>query len=226
MFFLDWGIIDYAEAWERQRAIAARLIARKTAHPSMTISDDEPAAGTVVFCEHPHVYTLGRHGNTSNLLIDADRLAQIGARYYQVDRGGDITYHGPGQIVCYPVLDLERLHLSLKQYIFTLEETVIRTLRQYGVTAGRLAGATGIWLDAGRPSARKIGAIGVHASHYVTTHGLALNINTDLRYYQHIHPCGFTDKGVTSLAAEIGAEADIDEVKQWLQKYFVSLTNE
>jgi lipoyl(octanoyl) transferase len=226
MLFLDWGLIDYGEAWERQQAMAARLIARKTTPASTVSADDEPAAGTVVFCEHPHVYTLGRRGNSSNLLIDAGTLAQIGARYYHVDRGGDITYHGPGQIVCYPILDLERLHLSLKQYIFTLEETVIRTLRHYGVTAGRLAGATGVWLDAGKPSARKICAIGVHASHYVTTHGLALNINTDLRYYQYIHPCGFTDKGVTSLAAETGVAVDIHEVIQWLQKYFVSLTDE
>jgi lipoyl(octanoyl) transferase len=222
MIFLDWGLIDYREAWELQQAMAARLIARKTARTQ----DDAPATSTVIFCEHPHVYTLGRRGNASNLLIDAGTLAAIGAGYYHVDRGGDITYHGPGQIVCYPVLDLEALRLSLKQYVFILEETLILTLQQYGVASGRLAGATGVWIEAGPPSARKIGAIGVHASHYVTTHGFALNINTDLRYYRYIHPCGFTDRGVTSLAAETGAEVNMHEVKQWLQKYFVSLTDQ
>ncbi|MDR1681006.1 MAG: lipoyl(octanoyl) transferase LipB [Prevotellaceae bacterium] len=223
MLFLDWGLIDYGEAWERQQAIAARLIARKTA------TAGEPAeatgAGTVIFCEHPHVYTLGRRGSASNLLVDAGTLAQIGAGYYHVNRGGDITYHGPGQVVCYPVLDLERLHVSLKQYVFGLEETVIRTLRHYGVAGERLAGAPGVWIDARLPAARKICAIGVHASHYVTTHGFALNVNTDLRYYRYIHPCGFTDRGVTSLAAETGTTVDMEDIKRWLQKYFVPLAD-
>jgi lipoic acid synthetase len=282
--FVDWGLIDYREAWERQRALAAQLIAQKTAAPAAcqlstapahcplpTATADcqpptaycplptatahcqpptahcqlptaacrlptaacrlptadcplPPAGNTFVFCEHPHVYTLGRNGKANNLLVDAGFLSDINAAYYHVERGGDITYHGPGQIVGYPLLDLETLHLSLKQYIFTIEEMVIRTLQHYGLAAGRLPGATGVWLDAAKPAARKICAIGVHASRYVTTHGFALNVNTDLSYYRYIHPCGFTDKGVTSLAAEKGQTIEVNEVKQWLQHYFQKLT--
>jgi lipoic acid synthetase len=221
--FVDWGLIDYREAWERQRALAAQLIARKAA-PAATNPSTPPAGNTFIFCEHPHVYTLGRNGKANNLLVDAGFLSKINAAYYHVDRGGDITYHGPGQIVGYPVLDLETLRLSLKQYIFTIEETVIRTLQHHGLAVGRLPGATGVWLDAGKPAARKICAIGVHASRYVTTHGFALNVNTDLSYYRYIHPCGFTDKGVTSLAAETGQAVDIKEVKQQLQQHFKELT--
>ncbi|MDR1405880.1 MAG: lipoyl(octanoyl) transferase LipB [Prevotellaceae bacterium] len=218
MHFVDWGLIDYREAWERQRALAARLIAQKTGAAAAADGAEHPPAGnTFVFCEHPHVYTLGRNGRKDNLLVDAAFLKTLNAACYHVDRGGDITYHGPGQIVGYPVLDLDTLHLSLRQYIFTIEETVIRTLRHYGLATERLAGAPGVWMDAGSPAARKICAIGVHASHGVTTHGFALNVNTDLAYYRHIHPCGFTDKGVTSLAAEKGRAIAINEVKQWLQ---------
>jgi lipoyl(octanoyl) transferase len=217
--FIDWGLIDYREAWERQRTLAARLIARKTSPTPAA-----PQSGnTVIFCEHPHVYTLGRNGNANNLLVNAGFLHKINADWYHTDRGGDITYHGPGQIVAYPVLDLETLHLSLKQYIFIIEETAIRTLRHHGLEAGRMTGATGVWLDAGTPAARKICAIGVHASRYVTTHGFALNVNTDLSYYRYIHPCGFTDKGVTSLAAETGRTMDINEIKQHLQHHFKEL---
>jgi lipoic acid synthetase len=224
--FVDWGLIDYREAWERQRDLAARLIAQKDAGAASTKHATLPPPGnTFVFCEHPHVYTLGRNGKANNLLADAASLNAINADYYHVDRGGDITYHGPGQIVGYPLLDLETLHLSLKQYIFTIEETVIRTLQHYDLAAGRLAGATGVWLDAGKPAARKICAIGVHASRYVTTHGFALNVNTDLSYYRYIHPCGFTDKGVTSLAAEKGQTIEVKEVKQWLQHYFQLIIN-
>jgi lipoic acid synthetase len=222
--FVDWGLIDYREAWERQRALAAQLIAHKI-HTSVPTNDNTVPLpnNTFVFCEHPHVYTLGRHGKKENLLVDAGFLKTIHADWYHVDRGGDITYHGPGQIVGYPVLDLETLHLSLKQYIFTIEEMVIRTLQRYDLASGRLPGATGVWIDAGKPSARKICAIGVHASHYVTTHGFALNVNTDLTYYCHIHPCGFTDRGVTSIAAEKGCAIDVAEIKQWLRHYFLNL---
>ena len=222
--FADWGLIDYREAWERQRALAARLVAQKTAAPAAIDPSVPPAGNTFVFCEHPHVYTLGRNGKATNLLVDAGFLSDIHAACYRVERGGDITYHGPGQIVGYPLLDLETLRLSLKQYIFTIEEMVIRALPHYGLVAGRLPGATGVWLDAGKPTARKICAIGVHASRYVTTHGFALNVNTDLSYYRYIHPCGFTDKGVTSLAAETGRGIDVNEVKQWLRHYFQVLT--
>jgi lipoyl(octanoyl) transferase len=212
MKFVDWGMIDYKEAWDRQRLIAGRIIAAK--------GRPEQDEQQIVFCEHPHVYTLGRHGKAHNLLINNDFLERINARYYQVDRGGDITYHGPGQIVCYPLLDLDRLHYGLKHYIFTLEEVVIKTLRHFDMEAQRLAGATGVWIDAGKPTARKICAIGVHASHFVTMHGFALNINTDLNYYRHINPCGFTDKGVTSLQQETGKSGDIAAIKAQLRQYF------
>jgi lipoyl(octanoyl) transferase len=212
MKFADWGLIDYGEAWNRQRRIAGEIIAAK----SRPACDGQQ----VVFCEHPHVYTLGRHGKAHNLLVDHDFLARIHARYYQVDRGGDITYHGPGQIVCYPLLDLERLHYGLKHYVFTLEEIVIRTLRHFDLEAQRLVGATGVWIDVGTPTARKICAIGVHAAHFVTMHGFALNVNTDLGYYRHINPCGFIDKGVTSIQHETGQPADMDAIKTALRRYF------
>jgi lipoyl(octanoyl) transferase len=210
MKFADWGMIDYKEAWDKQRFIVDKIIAAK-GHPEQ----DEQQ---IIFCEHPHVYTLGRHGKAHNLLINDDFLKRINASYYQVDRGGDITYHGPGQIVCYPLLDLERSHYGLKQYIFALEETVIKTLQYYNIDAHRLAGATGVWIDAGKPTARKICAIGVHASHFVTMHGFALNVNTDLNYYRHINPCGFTDKGVTSMQHETGKPEDMAAVKAQLRQ--------
>jgi lipoyl(octanoyl) transferase len=212
MTFTDWGLIDYKEAWDRQRAIAEQVLAAKQL--------PEAEAQQIIFCEHPHVYTLGRHGKANNLLVNDSFLAGIKAAYYHVDRGGDITYHGPGQIVGYPVLDLERLHLGLKQYIFTLEEIVIHTLNDFGITAERLDGATGVWLAVDTPQARKICAIGVHASRFVTMHGFALNVNTDLSYYRYINPCGFVDKTVTSMQQELGRPLNIEEVKDCLRKYF------
>jgi lipoyl(octanoyl) transferase len=152
-------------------------------------------------------------------------LAGINATFHHVDRGGDITYHGPGQIVGYPILDLERLHFGLKQYIFNVEEIVIQTLKDFGITAGRLDGATGVWIAADSPEARKICAIGVRASRFVTMHGFALNVNTDLSYYRHINPCGFVDKGVTSMQQELGQPLNVEEVKDSLRKYFVLMKN-
>jgi lipoic acid synthetase len=213
MIFTDWGTIDYKEAWDRQRALAEQVVAEKQL--------PETIAQQIIFCEHPHVYTLGRNGKANNLLINDSFLAEINATYYQVDRGGDITYHGPGQIVAYPILDLERLHLGLKQYVFSLEEIVIQALSDFGITAGRLDGATGVWLAADKPEAQKICAIGVHASRFVTTHGFALNVNTDLGYYRHINPCGFVDKSVTSMQQELGQQLNIEEVKNCLKKYFL-----
>jgi lipoyl(octanoyl) transferase len=211
MTFADWGMIDYKEAWDRQHAIAGKIIAAK--------GRPEQDEQQIVFCEHPHVYTLGRHGKAHNLLVNADFLAHINASYYQVDRGGDITYHGPGQIVCYPLLDLERLHCGLKHYISILEEIVISTLQHYHIASDRLPGATGVWIDAGTPAARKICAIGVHASRFVTTHGFAMNVNTDLNYYRHINPCGFIDKGVTSVQHETGKPGDMAAIKVLLRRY-------
>lgn len=211
MQFTDWGLIDYLEAWDKQRNIVEKVLAAKG-----TAQDEQQ----IIFCEHPHVYTLGRNGKANNLLVNDEFLKSIHATYYHVDRGGDITYHGPGQIVGYPILDLERWQLGLKQYIFNVEEIIIRCLSDYGISTGRLDGATGVWLDAGTPKARKICAIGVRASHFVTMHGFALNVNTNLEYYRHINPCGFVDKGVTSMQQELGHSISLHEVKNTLQKYF------
>lgn len=205
----DWGIIDYAEAWQRQETLFEALVGRK-------LAGEAGRTGRIITCQHPHVYTIGRSGKDSNMLVGSDFLRRIGARLYHIDRGGDITYHGPGQLVCYPILDLDEFGLGLKEYVHVLEEAVIRTCAAYGITAGRLEKATGVWLDAHGPRARKICAIGVRSKHFVTMHGLALNVNTDLRYFGYINPCGFTDKGVTSMQRELGREVPLREVAERL----------
>ena len=173
-----------------------------------------PVPGTLIFVEHPHVYTLGQNGSEDNLLIDHIQLQTRDAKFYRTNRGGDITYHGPGQIVGYPIFDLEVIGISLKEYIHRLEEAIIMTVSHFGIPASRLDGATGVWLDAGKKGkSRKICAIGVRASRYVTMHGFAFNVNTDLTYFNYINPCGFTDKGVTSLQKELGANQDFEDVK-------------
>lgn len=215
MQFNDWGTIDYKEAWDRQTAIFNQLVAAKG---SDTYPEGVENLIQVVLCEHPHVYTTGRNGKVDNLLIDPVRIAALGASYYQTDRGGDVTYHGNGQLVVYPIIDIDMLRLSLKSYIYKLEETVIQTLRSYQIEAGRLDGATGVWLDGNLPTARKICAIGVRASRYITMHGLALNVNTDLSYYRYINPCGFIDKGVTSMQAELKKPIDMMELKERFKK--------
>lgn len=173
--------------------------------------------------EHPHVYTLGKSGHESNMLVSDEFLRSIGASYFHTDRGGDITYHGYGQLVGYPILDLERLGLSLKEYVWTVEECVIRTVAEYGIEAGRLDGATGVWIEGDTPRARKICAIGVKASRYVTMHGFALNVTTDLRYFSYINPCGFVDKGVTSIEKETGAQPSLEEVARRFAAHFGEL---
>lgn len=215
MNYIDWGVIDYKEAWDKQNEIFTHLIAAKsTAEYLMKIGDLQQ----IIFCEHPHVYTLGRNGNAGNMLIEESRLKKLQATYYKTDRGGDITYHGYGQIVVYPIVDLDALKLSLRQYVCNLEEAVIQTLLHYNLKAERAEGATGVWFDYNKPTARKICAVGVRASHYVTMHGLAFNVSTDLSYYSHINPCGFIDKGVTSLEKELGKPVDMEEVKLVLRK--------
>lgn len=209
--YQDLGLIDYKIAWDFQEDIFNRIIQFKTGKSA------GPEENHLLFCEHPHVYTLGKSGEANNLLISAEFLKKINATFYRINRGGDITYHGPGQIVGYPVLDLEPLKLSLKEYIYKMEEAIIITLLYFNLSAARLDGATGVWLDAGiKGKARKICAIGVRASRYVTMHGFALNVNTDLSYFNHINPCGFVDKGVTSLKKELQTEINIDLVKQKL----------
>lgn len=202
--------MDYKEVWDFQAIIFNRLIDSKI-NPE---KEGRELPGTLIFVEHPHVYTLGKSGSEQNLLLNSLQLRQKDASYYRIDRGGDITYHGPGQIVGYPIFDLEKIKVSLKDYIHGLEEAIVKTVAEYGITATRLQGSTGVWLDQEIPGkTRKICAIGVKASRYVTMHGFAFNVNTDLNYFRNINPCGITDKGVTSLEKELGARQDMEEVK-------------
>lgn len=209
-FFSDLGLIEYGTAWEWQERLFSRIIAQKKSGAAETDN-------YLLFCEHPHVYTLGKSGSDKNMLLDAIQLQAKDAVFFRTNRGGDITYHGPGQIVGYPILNLEGIVKGAREYIEKMEEAVIQTLQSYGITSGRLDGATGVWLDTDKPgSTRKICAIGVRTSHWVSMHGFALNVNTDLRYFSYINPCGFTDKAVTSLSAELGRPVDINEVKTLL----------
>ncbi len=211
--YQDLGRIVYAKALDIQTEKFNALLAAK--------AKGEKGRNELLFCEHDPVLTIGKSGKDSNLLIPEARLQALGVSYYHINRGGDITYHGPGQITGYPIFDLETWHIGLKQYIYRLEETIIRFLALYGLKGERLEGATGVWLDpfvAGM--ARKICAIGVKSSRFVTMHGFALNINTDLNYFSLINPCGFTDKGVTSLAKELGKEQDFEETKRQLVALF------
>lgn len=215
MKITDWGLIPYDSSWQRQTQLFDAIVAAKLS--------GLPYQNEIIFCEHPHVYTLGRSGKENNMLLGEEQLKAIDASLYHIDRGGDITYHGPGQLVCYPILNLEAFNLGLKAYIYLLEEAVIRVCDSYGITAGRLEKATGVWLDGDTPRARKICAIGVRSSRYVTMHGLALNVNTDLRYFSYINPCGFIDKGVTSLKKELGCEILMEEVVGKLQNELICL---
>ena len=212
--YKDIGLKDYKETWDFQATIFNKLIESKKEENIPGNSKRKIPPGTLIFVEHPHVYTLGKSGSENNLLLDLIQLRAKDASFYRIDRGGDITYHGPGQIVGYPIFDLEAIKIGLKEYIYRLEEAIIRTVNEFGISASRLEGGTGVWLDpdiAGK--ARKICAIGVKASKYVTMHGFAFNVNTDLTYFNNINPCGFKDKGVTSLQRELGGIQDLDSVK-------------
>lgn len=210
MTFQDWGEIPYNDAWQRQEQMMQQQVTRKMG--------GEPTESTLVFCQHPHVYTLGKSGKAGNMLYDDGTIP-----FVKTNRGGDITYHGPGQITGYPIFDIETFNLGLKNYIYNVEECIIRTIALYGIIGERLEGATGVWIEAHTPRARKICAIGVRASHFVTMHGFALNVNTDLSYFQRINPCGFVDKGVTSIAREVGHEVDYEVVKQQLHQKFIEV---
>lgn len=207
---IDWNLIPYSESWQRQTEWFDALVHAK--------QNGEPYENRIILCEHPHVYTLGRSGAANNMLLGEEQLKAMGATLHHIDRGGDITYHGPGQLVCYPILNLEEFGLGLKEYVHLLEEAVIAVCASYGIRAGRLPKATGVWLEGDTARARKICAMGVRSSHYVTMHGLALNVNTDLRYFSYIHPCGFIDKGVTSLQQELGEVTPLAEVKERLDR--------
>jgi lipoyl(octanoyl) transferase len=232
VIFKDWGLIDYKEAWDKQEALFAETVNLKIdiRNHRAVIEGDEYEEVTqtpnyLVFCEHPHVYTLGKSGKPEHLLLDENGLKEKNAVYYPINRGGDITYHGPGQIVCYPILDLDNFFTDIHQYLRTLEEAVILTLADYGLKAGRYPGYTGVWFDADNDRARKICALGVRCSRWVTMHGLAFNINTNLDYFKNIVPCGIDDKDVTSIQRELGYEVDINEVKKILKHHISVLFN-
>ncbi len=219
--FQDWGRIDYQAAWDRQEALFAEVVSQKTKNRLEGTS--LPTTNYLVFTEHPHVYTLGKSGKPENLLLDDNGLTEKHASFYKINRGGDITYHGPGQIVGYPILDLDNFFTDIHLYLRTLEEAVIRTLADYSIIAGRYPGYTGVWLDADNDQARKICALGVRASRWVTMHGFAFNVNTDLTYFNNIVPCGIDDKDVTSMQRELGALQDIDAVKIRLKSHIAEL---
>lgn len=222
VLYKDLGRMGYLECWEKQRTMFDGMLQRKRIGQvcdDVTSPEQVGTAGVVYLVEHNPVYTLGKSGKSENMLVSEPYLRSIGAEFYHIDRGGDVTYHGPGQVVGYPILDLEQLGIGLREYIDSLEEAIIGVCREWGIEAGRIAGASGVWLDGDSPRARKICAIGVRASRYVTMHGFAMNVNTDLKYFNHINPCGFVDKGVTSLEKELGHEVDIELVKAQIVKH-------
>ncbi|NDV77639.1 lipoyl(octanoyl) transferase LipB [Dysgonomonas sp. 511] len=203
----DLGIIEYGKAWEYQQELFSKALLNK--------EKGLPVTNTLLLCEHPPVITIGKHGDMQNLLFQENYLKERGVSLFRIDRGGDVTYHGPGQLVAYPIFDLEAFDIGLRQYIANLEEVLIRLLASYQIAAQRLPGAAGVWLDTDDPAkARKIAAIGVRSSRFVTMHGFALNVNTDLSYFSLINPCGFVDKGVTSMQKEQAKDLEMDEVKE------------
>ncbi len=215
----DLGHKDYKETWDYQESLFEEIVELK--RKNRAENTDLPTPNYFLFVEHPHVYTLGKSGHIENLLIDEAALAKKGATFYKINRGGDITYHGPGQIVGYPIIDLENFFTDIHKYLRSLEEVIIRTLADYGIKGERSEGETGVWLDVGTPFARKICAMGVRASRWVTMHGFALNINTDLGYFDNIIPCGIRGKAVTSLNVELSKEkVDTEEVKRYILKHF------
>lgn len=214
--FENWGLLDYQQAWDKQEQIFSDTIAIKTNnrnHPEQ----EKITPNLLAFVEHPHVYTLGKSGKPENLLLDEKELKNKNAVYYKINRGGDITYHGPGQIVGYPILDLDNFFTDIHLYLRTLEESVILTLKDYGIESGRYPGFTGVWIDADNEKARKICAMGVRCSRWVTMHGFAFNVNTNLDYFKNIVPCGIDDKDVTSMQRELGYDVDMEKVKENLK---------
>ena len=222
--FQDLGLIDYKEAWDYQEELFSRIMEEKILYRKDSGPENSRPENYLLFCEHPHVFTLGKSGKEENILIDRSKLNNGEVSFYRINRGGDITYHGPGQVVGYPILDLEQFGLSIRDYIHRLEEVIIRTLNHFGITGGRLAGATGIWIDPDDPvNANKICAIGVRASRYITMHGFAPNVKTNLGYFNMINPCGFTDKGVVSMKSLLDKAPGMDEVKDELKAKFLDI---
>jgi lipoyl(octanoyl) transferase len=214
----DLGSKDYKETWDYQTQLLDHIISIKRKNRVSKVQEETP--NHFLFVEHPHVYTLGKSGDQSNLLINEKQLAEKGATYYKINRGGDITYHGPGQIVGYPILDLENFFTDIHKYLRLLEEVIIKTIADYGLKGTRSKGETGVWLDVGTPFTRKICAMGIRSSRWVTMHGFALNVNTNLGYFDNIIPCGIRGKAVTSMEAELNQKVNIEEVKEKILIYF------
>ena len=217
VLYKDLGRMGYSECWDLQRSLFDYVLgAKRTGVVGENLVGHE--AGWLLLVEHNPVYTLGKSGKNENMLVSEAYLRSIGAEFFHIDRGGDVTFHGPGQVVGYPILDLEQLGIGLREYIDSIEEAIIGVCREWGIEAGRVAGASGVWIDGDTPRARKICAIGVKSSRYVTMHGFALNVATDLKYFNHINPCGFVDRGVTSIEREVGRKVDFEQVKMLVVK--------
>jgi lipoyl(octanoyl) transferase len=214
--YINLGLKDYKETWDYQELLFKESIDLKIKNRDGLTA--EKPKHRLIFCEHPHVYTLGKSGSEQNLLISEAILKQKGATYYKINRGGDITYHGPGQLIAYPILDLDQFFTDIHKYMRYLEEAVILTLQEFGIKSGRVNGCTGVWIDGGTPTARKICAMGVKCSRWVTMHGLALNVNPDMTYFNNIVPCGIADKTVTSMEQELGRNINFDEVSEVLKE--------
>lgn len=217
----DLSLKDYKETWNYQSQLLQKIVDTKISNRRNNLSDI--TQNHFLFVEHPHVYTLGKSGDLSNLLLNEKQLEEKGATFYKINRGGDITYHGPGQIVGYPILDLENFFTDIHKYLRFLEETIILTIAEYGIKSSRSEGETGVWLDVGTPFARKICAMGIRSSRWVTMHGFALNANVNLGYFDNIIPCGIRGKAVTSMEAELGKKVDVEEVKSKILKHFKKL---
>jgi len=219
VYFQNLGLIDYKEAWDYQEKKFDEIIQEKLHNRERPDADRSLTSNYLLFCQHPHVYTLGKSGDANNLLINKNELKKRGAAFYHINRGGDITYHGPGQIVGYPILDLDNFTTDIHKYLRYLEESIILTLKEFGINGGRIPGLTGVWLDAeDKAKARKICAIGVKTSRWVTMHGFALNVNTDLNYFNYIVPCGIDDKAVTSISKELNREIEISSVEEKIKR--------
>ncbi|MDF2156950.1 lipoyl(octanoyl) transferase LipB [Algoriphagus sp. CAU 1675] len=222
--FRDLGLMDYQQAWDYQENLFGETVALKIKNRNLPKDEQLPTPNYLLFVEHPHVYTLGKSGKEENLLLDEEGLKSKEATFYKINRGGDITYHGPGQLVGYPLLDLDNFFTDIHKYLRLLEEAIILTLAEYGIEAGRIDGLTGVWLDAvNQINPRKICAMGVKSSRWVTMHGFAFNINADLNYFGNIIPCGIDDKAVTSLHLELGHPVDMEEVKEKVKRHLVEL---
>ena len=222
--FIDLGLIDYQQAWDYQTNLFNQNLEIKKQNRDLPTNEQQITNNYLIFCEHPHVYTLGKSGDENNLLIKKEDLHTIHAGYYPINRGGDITYHGPGQLVVYPIIDLENFFTDIHKYMRLLEEAVIQTLAEFSIRSGRIDGVTGVWIDfENKLTARKICALGVKTSRWITMHGLAFNVNTDLSYFNHIIPCGIDDKAVTSLQQEIGKPVEMELIKVIMKEKIFSL---